>query len=52
MPRQHYTSFPNIAQEKYLNNIEEKVKIAPNRIIALLWLKMTSASEDEISLLL
>ena len=48
MPRQHSTSFPDIAQEKSLTNIEQKEKIIPNRIITLLCLKMTSASEDEI----
>ena len=52
MPCQHYTSFPDIAQEKSWANIEQKVKIVPNRIITLSCLKTASGSEGEISLLL
>ena len=52
MLQQHCTSFPKIAQGKSWANIEQKDKIVPNRIITLSYLKMTSGSEDEISLLL
>ena len=35
MPRQHCTNFPNIAQETFQANIEQKGKIVRNRNMTL-----------------
>ena len=32
MPRQHWPNFPDIAQEKFLSNIEQKDKIVRNTL--------------------